>query len=295
MTITERIKSGPTLLFDGAIGSLLIDRGLPAGKAPEAWVLENPEAIGNIHREYVDAGAEVIAACTFGGNRLRLKKGSLDGRLTEINRRAIEIAHGAAGDDIYLAADIGPTGEFFQPVGTLDEATAREVYEEQAAILADTSLDLFLLETHYDLKEALICLEACRKAAPDIPIGALLTFNSTPKGYFTVMGNPAVESLKALADAGAFLVGANCTLEAKAMAELASHLAPQIDTPLLFQANAGTPEITPDGVIYPQGPDVFCYYAADMLKSGINAIGGCCGTTPAHISTLRALIDSELQ
>ncbi len=291
--IIQRIQSGKPLLIDGALGSLLIDRGLPAGQAPEAWVLERPEVLQEVHRQYRDAGADVITTCTFGGNRFRLQKASLDDRLVEINQRAVEIAREAVADDrAFIAGDMGPTGEFFQPVGSLTDETAREAFEEQAAALADAGIDIFLHETHYDLKEAVIALEACREVAPDVPAAVTLTFNNTPKGFFTVMGNPALESLLNIREKGALLVGSNCTLEAEGMLELASYLSENIETPLLFQANAGSPEITPDGVIYPQTPEEFAGFANDMLKLGIRAVGGCCGTTADHIRELRRTIDS---
>ncbi len=282
------------MLFDGAFGSRLIELGLPAGKPPEAWLQENPTAIKQVHKEYAEAGTDVIAACTFGGNRLRLQKASLEGSVEEINRVAVEFAKEAAGNRAYVAADLGPTGEFFKPAGVMTEDTACEVFEEQVSILTDTEIDFFFLETHYDLKEALICIEACRKIAPDTPVAASLTFNATPRGFFTVMGNPMIDSLHGLVDAGCFLVGANCTLEGKGMQELALELSDKIDTPLIFQANAGNPQISPDGILYPQGPVEFAQYCAKMIESGAAAIGGCCGTTAEHIKELRKAIDSKI-
>jgi methionine synthase I (cobalamin-dependent) len=271
----------------------LIALGLPAGQAPEAWVLEHPDRIEHVHREYVEAGADAISACTFGGNRPRLDKCGLADHAEQINRKAVELAKRCAGHDVYVFGDLGPTGEFFQPHGTLTEEKAREVYEEQISILAETGVDFFLLETYYDLKETLICLEVCRKITPDIPVGVSLTFNDTPRGFFTVMGDPALESLKAAAEQGAFLVGSNCTLEAEGMLKLAKHISTEIETPLIFQANAGNPEITPEGIVYPQGPQEFSEFAGKMLALGVNVIGGCCGSEPDHIRAMRQLIDEN--
>ncbi|TKJ38405.1 hypothetical protein CEE37_12865 [candidate division LCP-89 bacterium B3_LCP] len=293
--IADRILHTPPLLFDGAIGSRLIGMGLPAGQAPEAWILSQADKIRQVHEEYTQAGANVITTCSFGGNRIRLKKGSLDRKCDAINRRAVEIAKEASQGKTYIAGGMGPTGEFFQPHGLLTEESADKTFIEQAGILADCSIDFFLLETHYDLKEALISLNACRKTAPSIPVAVTMTFNSTPNGFFTVMGDSAVEALKTLSDNGAFLVGSNCTLEAEGMVKLAKYLVTEIDTPLLIQPNAGTPEITPDGVVYPQKADEFAQSAQQILSSGVHAFGGCCGSDATHISALRVLIDKNFR
>jgi 5-methyltetrahydrofolate--homocysteine methyltransferase len=291
--ISERISLGLPILFDGAVGSRLISMGLPPGNSPESWLSSHPDAILQLHREYVQAGAEVISSCTFGGNRLRLAKGGLDANQREINHKAMKLAKQASGGKVYVAADIGPTGEFFQPFGSLTESEALKVYGEQIEFLADENPDLFLLETFYDQKEAEVCLQACSKIAPEIPVAVTLTFNQTPKGFFTVMGQPAVEVLKRLFDQGAFLVGANCTLEAKGMLELVKVLTNTLSIPLLIQANAGLPELTPEGVHYPQQAEEFAEYADSMLKLGVRALGGCCGTEASHIAALRKIIDQK--
>lgn len=291
--IQHRITTGPAVLFDGALGSRLIQMGLPAGIAPEAWIISHPERVLQVHDEYVQAGSDVLTTCTFGANRLRLSKGSLDAQIEEINRRAVQLAKEAAAETNYIAGGMGPTGEFFQPHGILTEVEARKVFEEQAAILADEGVDFFLLETHYDLREARISLEACRNVAPQIPVGVTLTFNSTPRGFFTVMGDPAVDALQNLVEIDAFLVGSNCTLEAQGMAELAQILLAELEIPLLLQPNAGTPQITADGIVYPQGPGEFVRYAEEMLRAGVKAIGGCCGSDASHIKALREMIDTK--
>lgn len=295
MSIENRIGGKLPLLFDGAIGSRLIQMGLPAGKAPEAWILSNPESIRQIHEEYIRAGADVLTTCTFGANRMRLKKGFLDSQITEINSLAVKIAKEGRGEQTFIAGGMGPTGEFFQPHGVLTEKVALETYQEQAELLAAEGIDFFLLETHYDLREALISLTACQKVAPSVPIGVTMTFNKTPKGFFTVMGDPAEESLKRLSSQGAFLVGSNCTLEARGMLEFSRFITERIQTPLLLQANAGTPQLTADGIQYPQTPEEFAECAEKILDLGVRAIGGCCGTNAAHIRSLRQMIDAKFK
>ncbi len=293
--VEKRISSGPPLLFDGGLGTRLIAMGLPAGEAPERWVLEKPDAVRRVHVEYLSAGAEVIAGCTFGANRIRLAKSGLEDYITDLNKSAVALLHEVAAGKAYIAGDMGPTGEFFKPHGALTEGTARRVFEEQAALLSKAGVDLFLLETFYDLREAVIAVQACRRAAPDIPVSVTLTFNRTPKGFFTVMGDPAVPSLKTLQRQGAFLVGANCTLDAEGMLELVEYVGNEIETPMLFQANAGSPEITPEGVVYRQGAAEFEKFVREMLRRGARAVGGCCGTDESHIRALRRLIDTEFE
>jgi len=289
-SILTRIVSGPPVLFDGAIGSRLIQMGLPAGAPPEAWVLSHPEKVAAVHREYVEAGSEVIAACTFGGNRTRLERAGLADQFIKINTEAVMLARQAAGDRCWIAADMGPTGEFLQPHGPLTPEEAHRIFSEQAEVLSGIGIDLFLLETHYDLREARINLAACLKAAPQIPAAASMTFNRKKKGFFTVMGDEASECLRVMHEEGAFLVGSNCTLEAEGMFELAKELTAKIRIPLLFQPNAGAPQITPEGVVYPQDAATFARHMDEIAKLGARAVGGCCGTDGTYIQAMADLL-----
>lgn len=290
--LIRRIAGGDPLLFDGALGTRLIARGLSDGTPPEDWVLRHPEQLLDVHRSYVDAGSEVIAACTFGANRLRLRKAGLEGRIEAINVEAVRLAREAAGKSVYVAADIGPTGEFLEPIGALTEADAETVFEEQAKYLAQTDVDFLFLETFYDLREARIALKACRKTAPLIPVAASLTFSRKPRGFFTVMGDPAISSLQILLEDGAFLVGSNCTLAAEGMLELARVLiSGGLQAPLILQPNAGEPLVTKHGIVYPQDAETFSAAAAEMLALGVRAVGGCCGTDESHIRAVKKKLE----
>ena len=292
-SILNRIASGSLVLFDGAIGSRLIQMGLPAGTPPEAWVLSHPEKVAAVYREYVEAGSEVITACTFGGNRKRLERAELADQFARVNTEAVRLARQAAGGRCWIAADMGPTGEFLQPHGPLTPEEAHRIFLEQADVLARAEVDLFLLETYYDLREARICLAACREAAPQIPIAASLTFNRKKKGFFTVMGDEAAQSLRVLHEEGAFLVGSNCTLEAEGMVELAKVLLGEIKAPLLFQPNAGAPQITPEGLYYPQDAATFAHYIGEIAGLGARAVGGCCGTDGTYIKAMADLLKAS--
>jgi 5-methyltetrahydrofolate--homocysteine methyltransferase len=292
-SIQRRIASGPPVLFDGAIGSRLIQIGLPAGTPPEAWVLSHPERIAAVHREYVEAGSEVIAACTFGGNRTRLERAGLADQCIKINTEAVMLARQAASGLCWIAADLGPMGEFLQPHGPLTPGEAHRIFLEQADILARAGMDFFLLETHYDLREARICLAACREAAPQIPIAVSMTFNRKKRGCFTVMGDEAAQSLRVLHEEGAFLVGSNCTLESEEMVELAKLLLGEVKAPLLFQPNAGAPQITSEGIHYPQDSATFAHHIGEIAKLGARAVGGCCGTDGTYIKAMADMLKAN--
>jgi methionine synthase I (cobalamin-dependent) len=263
---------------------------LPAGTAPDCWNLDRPGEVLAAHRAFVEAGSEVIHANTFGGNRVRLARAGLADRLVEVNTAAVRLARDSGTR--FVLGDIGPTGEYLPPVGTGDAGFWTEVFREQVRVLLDADLDGFHIETMSDLREARIALEAVRALAPHLPCLASLTFDRKKRGFFTVMGDPLVPTLRALAEAGAAAVGANCTLGSADFPALAEE-ALGAGVPLVLQPNAGQPETEGDRVVYRQDPEAF---SADMeailaLPSGrgarIAAVGGCCGCDERFIAALR--------
>jgi 5-methyltetrahydrofolate--homocysteine methyltransferase len=291
--LRERLRSGPVLLLDGGLGSSLIARGLPPGMAPDRWNLERPEAIAAVHGAFVEAGSDVVHANTFGGNRTRLARAGLAGRLAEVNEAAVNLARASGAR--FVLADLGPTGEYLPPVGGGDAQAWAAVFREQVRVLLDTDLDGFHLETVSDLREATIALAAVRELAPDSPCLASLTFERRKRGFFTIMGDPLVPALQALARAGADAVGANCTLGSADFVLLAED-ALRAGAPLVLQPNAGQPEVGGGQVTYRQDPEAF---GADMaailaLSPGpggrIASLGGCCGCDARFIAALRARI-----
>jgi methionine synthase I (cobalamin-dependent) len=289
----SRLRHGPVLLLDGGFGSSLIMRGLPAGTAPDRWNLERPAEVLAAHRAFVEVGSEVIHSNTFGGNRVRLARAGLADRLVDVNVAAVRLARDSGAG--FVLGDIGPTGEYLPPVGTGDAGLWVEVFRQQVRALLDTDVDGFHIETVSDLREAKIALEAVRALAPNLPCLASLTFERKKRGFFTVMGDPLVPALRALAEAGAAAVGANCTLGSADFRDLAEE-ALGAGVPLVFQPNAGQPETEGDRVVYRQDPQAF---SADMeailaLPSGgggrIAAVGGCCGCDGRFIAGLRAAL-----
>jgi 5-methyltetrahydrofolate--homocysteine methyltransferase len=277
------------LLLDGAMGSLLMAAGLPGGRAPEWWNLEHPDLVEKAHRGYVEAGSDLIQTNTFGGSPAKLRAAGLQGRCREVNTRAVEIARRAAGGAALVAGDIGPSGLLLPPVGSATLEEMREAFAEQANTLAGAGVDLIAIETMYDLREALVAVEAARSSG--LPVLASMTFESRKRGFFTIMGDPLASSLAALAAAGAEVVGCNCSVTAKVMVVMVAEARKSFDGPIVAQPNAGQPRVTPAGTVYDESPEEFARGLAAIVNAGARIVGGCCGTTPEFITHARAALD----
>jgi 5-methyltetrahydrofolate--homocysteine methyltransferase len=273
------------VLFDGGMGSTLVSLGLPEGECPESWNLAHPEVIRDIHRKYLEAGADIIETNTFGANQLRLVSFGYDNRVEEINARAVKIAKEVCPEDKFVAGDIGPCGGFLKPVGKVSIEELEESFLEQAKALSQAGVDLFFIETMYDLREALTAIKAIKNVS-DLPIFVSMTFDKKPKGYFTIMGNTISECASELRKAGADVIGANCTLGSKEMIGLIEELRKHTDLPIIAQPNAGKPEFVQNKLTYPQDSKSFVEDMMKIIKAGANFVGGCCGTTPEFISEI---------
>ena len=278
------------LLLDGGMGSMLIAKGLVAGRAPEWWVIEHPDRIADAHRAYAEAGADVVHAVTFGANPVKLAVVGLQERAEEVNRRAVALARDACPADTLIAGDVGPTGKFFPPMGDATEDRLRDVYTSQVGWLADAGVDLISIETMYDLREAVAAVEAARETG--LPVLASMTFDRRKRGFFTLVGDRVIPSLQALREAGADAVGFNCSLESAPMIDLVREAAAGVDAPLLAQPNAGQPRPTADGVVYDADEGQFVADLLQMVEVGARIIGGCCGTDPSFIAGARQALDS---
>jgi 5-methyltetrahydrofolate--homocysteine methyltransferase len=288
----NRLTSGARIVGDGAWGSMLLQRGLPAGQPPECWVLDRPEVILRLAREYVAAGAEIVTTNTFGGSPSRLRLHGLADRLGEINARAVEIARQAAGDAAYVSASVGPCGLLLKPYGPADPGEIRDGFRQQAAALAGAGADVICIETMSDPAEAELAVHAARESAPLVPIAVTMTFDVTPRGAFTVMGTRVAEAAARLEAAGADVVGANCGAGVDAMVAVAREFAAATRLPIAVRPNAGLPERRDDGLVYLDTPDRFAAAAMQLFDLGVSIVGGCCGTTPAHIAALVAAVGS---
>ena len=281
--IRERV-----LILDGAMGTMLQERGLKPGQSPEELDLSLPGVVAGVHSEYVNVGADIIVTNTFGGNRMKLSHYGLEGKIREINVAAVAIAREAAGQRAYVGASIGPTGSFVEPVGdlTFDEMAA--VFREQARHLVDAGADFISFETFLDIKEIRAGIIAVREIAPDIPIVAQLTFDD--KGR-SVLGTPPEAAAITLEAAGANIVGSNCGLGIEGIYEILAAMRGVTRLPLISQANAGLAQLKDGKTIFPGTPEEMTSYHDRLLKLGVRIIGGCCGTTPAHIRTMREALE----
>lgn len=288
----DRLRRGPALLGDGAWGTMLFERGLSTGDAPERVCLERPELLSEIAALYLEAGAEVVTTNTFGANPERLALHSLSDRLEEICRAAVAAVRRAVGDRAFVSGSIGPTGKLLAPLGDLDPAVAHAGFARQAAALAAAGADLLCVETMTDLVEASLAVRAAREAAPGLPVVASMSFEATRRGFFTVMGVGPARAAVRLEMAGASVVGANCG-EGDAMPGIARELKEGCDLPVAVRPNAGLPTLVKGVLVYPETPEVMASRVPALLEAGVMLIGGCCGTTPAHVAAMRDVLDGR--
>ena len=279
------IRKDRRILFDGGMGTMLIDKGLPMGEPPEKWNLEHPEIVKQVHSSYFETGSDVVQTNTFGGNRAKLSTKGLDKDVRKINLMAAKLALEVTPSNKYVAGDIGPTGRFLKPMGDMTLEKLAEVFAEQAAALAKGGVDLISIETMYDLREAVAALKAAKKAT-NLPVFASITFNKGPKGFFTIMGDEVSTSMKTLEDEGADVVGSNCTLGSGDMLELVRLMRKSADLPIIAQPNAGQPILKEGKTIYEQEPEDFAKDIRKMIEVGCNVVGGCCGTNPDFIKAM---------
>jgi len=291
MDIITAIKN-QGLIFDGAMGSMLIAAGLEGGEAPERWNLTRPDDIRQIHQAYFDAGADVATTNTFGASPGKLVKMGVAEKMEDINRAGIRLARQACGPDKFIAGDIGETGDMLAPMGPLSLEDAQARFKEQAAVMAEEGVDIFIIETAFDLNLALAALRAIRSIT-DTPVACTMTFKETPKGFFTIMGNAAADSMKALVQEGAAVVGANCAMGSDTMIRLACEIRESVDIPVMIQPNAGLPQAGPgQTVIYPESKDFFAENITKIKALGVDIVGGCCGTTPEYIQAISKNLSS---
>ena len=284
--LSQRFGDSSPVLLDGAMGTLLQDRGLADGGAGELWNVERPEVVRACHEEYARAGAQVLTTNTFGGTRPRLQMHGLEDRVHELNRAAAALAREVADDhDVLVAGDLGPTGELLEPLGTLTEEDAAQLFEEQLRGLVEGGIDLVLIETMSDLAEVRAAVTAARRVAPDVPVVATLSFDTNLR---TMMGVRPGDAVTALAAEGVDAVGANCGRGPEEMAAIAAQLAEARPEGLLLaaQSNAGLPQVVGDHFEYDASPDVMSAHAEELRSLGIDLVGGCCGSTPAHVAAM---------
>ena len=269
------------LVFDGATGTMLQRLGMKPGGCPDELCLTAPEMVGRVHSAYAGCGADVLTTNTFGANRVKLKEYGLEGRLREINTAAARCAREAAGPERFVAGDMGPTGEFIEPVGEMTFEAAVEIFTEQAEALGEGGADLIIIETMMDVKELKAAIIAARSTG--LPVAATMTFDETMR---TVLGTPP-ESFAIVAEAlGVELLGANCSLGIEGIFKALEAMRRVTAVPFIAQPNAGLPELRGAETVFPATPGEMAAYVPRLTEVGVRVLGGCCGTTPEHISAM---------
>lgn len=284
--IKERV-----LVLDGAMGTMLQERGLKAGASPEAMNLEAPEVVEGVHRAYAEAGADILVSNTFGGSRTKLAHYGLEGRVVEINRTGVEIVRRAAASGQFVAAAIGPTGRFLQPVGDAGFDEMVEIFGEQVRAFVAGGADLISMETFLDIRELRAAVIACREFST-LPVIAQMTFDDAGR---TVLGTPPEAAAVTLDALGADVIGSNCGLGIDGIYAILEKMRTVTARPLIAQANAGLPQLVDGQTVFPGTPEEMVAYHDRLLTLGARVIGGCCGTTPAHIRAIRDALDGKAQ
>lgn len=282
------------VLCDGAMGTQLIAAGLQPGECGMRWNEENPERVSGVHTAYVDAGCSLITTNSFGGTRSILEKHGFADRVADWNELAAKLAREAAGPGRWVFGDVGPFGDFLEPMGdtTVDELT--EIFSAQIAALSRGGVDAILVETMSDPAEAVVAVRAAQ-AVCALPVGVTYAFQNTAGEFRTMMGNTVAECVERALNAGAQLVGANCGTELTLddYLRLADALvAAAGEAPVIVQANAGPPKPGANGaVVYDAGPEEMATTARRLSDQGVRVVGGCCGTTPLHLAAMARALD----
>lgn len=279
------IADGPVIL-DGATGTNLMEKGMPMGVCPEAWILDNKEIMIDLQKRYVEAGTQILYAPTFTANRIKLEEYDLSDRLEQMNRDLVKISKAAAGGRAYVAGDMTMTGKQLFPLGDLMFEELVDVYKEQARILDDEGVDLFVVETMMSLQESRAAVIAIREVS-DLPIMVSLTYNEDGRTLFGTTPEVAVVVLQSL---GADVIGVNCSTGPAEMAPLVAKMAEYATIPILAKPNNGFPELIDGKTIYRTTPEEFAQAGVSLVEAGAAIVGGCCGTTPEHIRALARLV-----
>jgi len=275
----EEIWGKEVLCLDGAMGTMIQEKGITFTTAPEHLNISHPHIIQEIHRAYVEAGAHIIETNTFGGNRIKLANYGLQEEVYAINKAGVELAKIAAGDRALVAASMGPTGKFLEPVGDLSFSQAVEIFKEQALAFESGGADLVMVETMSDIKEAKAAITAVREAT-NLPVFALATFQ---EDLHTLLGMSPEAVAVTLEAMGVWALGANCSLGPQGILEVAKKMASVTSMPLVFMPNAGLPRLEKGQTVFPATPQEMAQYAQKLVEVGAWVIGGCCGSTPNHI------------
>ncbi len=286
----ERLKLNKILLCDGAMGTELQKSGLKSGDCPEELNLTHPGLIQKIHSDYLVSGSDIIETNTFGANRQRLKVYGLQDKVKELNEAAVKIAKAVCPSDKFIAGSIGPLGDMLEPYGEITEAEAFNIFKEQAIILENAGVDVIFIETMMSIEEMIIAAKAVKENC-SIPVSASMTFELGRTGLKTSFGVDIPTFAKNISAINVDIIGSNCGKGFNEMLMVVRELKDNSPLPILAQANAGIPSWIDGKTVYSETPDVIGKNVKSLIKSGVKILGGCCGTTPAHIKKMREFLD----
>ncbi len=290
------LAGGKPALADGAMGTLLHQRGISFEECFDALNLSNPALVGEIHRAYIEAGAQIIQTNTFGANRYKLARHGLEAEVERINAAGVELARRvvlASFKPVLIAGDVGPLGVRLAPFGRIKPEQARAAFLEQIQALAKAGADLLVIETMTDLFEIREAIAAAREVAPHLPVVASMTFTRDDR---TLLGDNPTRVAQAIHEAGADVIGVNCSGGPNQILRILKQMRAAVPGGR-FSAmpNAGWPEQVGGRIMYPAAPDYFGEYALAFCEAGVSLIGGCCGTTPQHIASMARALSSAAQ
>ncbi len=294
-SLKERIKQGP-LVLDGAMGTQLITRGIQVGACNEYLNIESADIISDIHRAYLLAGSDAVITNTFGANKYALSRHGFTEDVARINKAGAQIARQAAGEEKYVLGDIGPSGDFLEPLGALKPNELRDAFTAQAEALLAGGVDGFIIETVTALDEAVLAIEATKSIAGELPVLVSMSFDRAGDSFKTMMGVSVEAAVSRIVPLNVDAVGFNCgTLSLDKYVELAQSFVSAVralsdDVAVCAEPNAGKPELVEGKAVYKVSPEDFAAAAEKIHSAGVRIIGGCCGTGPAHIEAVAGRI-----
>ncbi|HEX9017871.1 MAG TPA: homocysteine S-methyltransferase family protein [Anaerolineaceae bacterium] len=289
----ERLQLGKTLVLDGATGTNLQRRGLPAGLPSDVWVIDNPQAVLQLYTDFVDAGSDIILTNTFGSSRLHLGHAGLADRFEQTNRRAVELAQQAtAAKGPLVGGSMGPLGEMLQPFGTLAEDEAVKAYAEQARVLSAAGVDLLVIETQFDLNEARAAIRGAQSAT-DIPVVCSFSYD---RGTRSMMGVRPSQVGAELSGTGVAALGINCGRSLEDNLKALHDLRQATNLPVWFKPNAGMPHNDAEGrLAYDITPEMMAAQVPEWIEAGAQLVGGCCGTSVEHLTAIAGAVRAAVK
>ena len=287
--LLDTLAEKKVLISDGAWGTMLQAAGLTTADCPEEWNISHPDEVQAVAKAYAQAGSDVILSDTFGGSGCKLKKMGFGDRTVEFNTAG---AKNSLAAGVIVAGSVGPTGEFIEPLGDMTADEIQAVFAEQIGAMIEAGVQAICVETMSAVEEAAAAVRAAKAIDPNIDVIVTFTFDATPNGYRTMMGVNPEMAVAAMVEAGADVIGSNCGNGIEAMIEITRAFRAVTDLPILIHANAGVPELVDGETVFRQSPEDFSAKVPELVAAGANIIGGCCGSTPAHISAMKAAVEA---